>query len=400
MSIASQATRSARELPPFTGAEFEQRVERARRAMTRARLDALLLTAEANVEYLSGFTTRFAWSTPTRPWYFVLPRRGDAFAVIPEIGERTWRETSWVDEVRTWPSPRPRDEGLELLGAALAALPTRYGRIGAELGPESRLGMPVADLLRLRDGLRGFELADAAPLLATLRMVKSAAEIARIRRACRAVGEAFAALPAWFTPGMSERDTVRAFQADILARGADDIPFCAIGSGPGGYRSIIGAPDARRLRRGDLFLIDTGSRYGGYYCDFDRNFTLGPASDQARRVHDALWLATRAGIRAARPGARARDLFAAQARVLESAGVAFGNVGRLGHGLGKVLTEAPSNRADDRTVLRPGMVMTIEPSATYGDGLTLVHEENIVITEDRPRLLSPRAPREMVVLEV
>ena len=76
--MTSHATRSPRELPPFTGAEFEQRVERARRAMTRARLDALLLTAEANVEYLSGFTTRFAWSTPTRPWYFVLPRRGDA----------------------------------------------------------------------------------------------------------------------------------------------------------------------------------------------------------------------------------------------------------------------------------------------------------------------------------
>jgi Xaa-Pro aminopeptidase len=77
---------SKREIPKFNHREFEQRVTRARRLMTGERLDGLLVTSEANMEYLSGFTTQFAWNTPTRPWYFLLPRSGKAVGVIPEIG--------------------------------------------------------------------------------------------------------------------------------------------------------------------------------------------------------------------------------------------------------------------------------------------------------------------------
>ena len=86
------------ELPRFSREEFEQRVERACRLMARDRLDGLLVTAEANIEYLTGFTTQFAWNTPTRPWYFVLTRTGRATAVIPEIGLTNWLDTSWVDD--------------------------------------------------------------------------------------------------------------------------------------------------------------------------------------------------------------------------------------------------------------------------------------------------------------
>ena len=93
-------------------------------------------------------------------------------------------------------------------------------------------------------------------------------------------------------------------------------------------------------------------------------------------------------------------MFTAQARVLADAGVELGNVGRFGHGLGKTLTEPPSNKPGDSTVLEPGIVLTIEPSAMYGRGKILVHEENIVITADGAELLSRRAPREMVTIDV
>jgi len=115
------------------------------------------------------------------------------------------------------------------------------------------------------------------------------------------------------------------------------------------------------------------------------------------RVQDALWRATEAGIAAAVPGNTSADVFHAQAKVLEADGIAIGNVGRFGHGLGKVMTEFPSNKPIDKTKLRPGMVLTIEPSAGFGNGKILVHEENLVITTGKPLLLSRRAPREMVV---
>jgi Xaa-Pro dipeptidase len=392
-------TAKRREVPGFTAAEFEGRVERARALMTRERLDAMLVTSEANVEYLSGFTTQFAWNTPTRPWYLVLPRTGRATAVIPEIGLTNWRATSWVDDVLTWPSPRPENEGLDLLEGVLRRVRRRFGRVGVELGPESRLGMPVGDLLRLRHSLRPFAMADCVPVTRALRLVKSPAEVAHIRHICRIACDSFDALPGLVKAGDSEKEVVRKFQADITLRGADKTPYVAIGAGRGGYSSIIMGPTSRRIAKGDILLIDTGSRYGGYFCDFDRNYAIGAApSDAARRVHDLLYRATEAGIAAARPGATAADVFAAQAKVLEDAGIVLGNVGRFGHGLGKVMTEPPSNRPGDATRLVPGVVLTIEPSAMYGAGKILVHEENLVVTDDGCRLLTRRAPREMPIV--
>ena len=81
------------------------------------------------------------------------------------------------------------------------------------------------------------------------------------------------------------------------------------------------------------------------------------------------------------------------------AGGALGNdVGRLGHGLGMQLTEWPSNTAWDQTVLVPGMVMTLEPGMTYLPDKMMVHEENLVIREEGPQLLSRRAPAELPVI--
>jgi len=386
------------EIAPFTGAEFERRVERTRRFMTQARLDALLVTAEPNMEYLAGFTTQFAWNTPARPWYFVLPRNQRPVAVIPEIGESNWRATSWVADVRTWPSPRPENEGLDLLAGALGSVRRRFGRIGAELGPETRLGMPTADFLRLRRMVRPFAVVDGSAVLRAARHVKSPAEIARIRRAATIAADAFDELPAMVRPGDTEKDLVRKFQAAMLLGGADKTPYTAIGSGRGGYSSIIMGPTNRPIAKGDILLIDTGARYDGYFCDFDRTVAIGrPPAPAVRRVHDLLWRATEAGIEAARPGATAEDVFFAQARVLETGGIALGNVGRFGHGLGKLLTEPPSNKPGDRTRLEPRVVLTIEPSALYGRCKILVHEENVVVTDDGCELLTRRAPRDMPV---
>src|SRR6185312_13857382 len=117
-------------------------------------------------------------------------------------------------------------------------------------------------------------------------------------------------------------------------------------------------------------------------------------------IQDLLWLATEAGIAASVPGNTAADVFHAQAKVLEDAGIVLGNVGRFGHGLGKVMTEYPSNKPIDKTVLRPGTVLTIEPSAMYDEGKILVHEEDLVVTEDGPVLLTRRAPREMAIAKI
>jgi Xaa-Pro aminopeptidase len=140
-------------------------------------------------------------------------------------------------------------------------------------------------------------------------------------------------------------------------------------------------PTDRPTDPGDVLIIDTGSTFDGYYCDFDGNYTFGRPSDAARHANEAVWDATEAGIAAARPGATTSDVWRAMMRVLEANGSLGNNVGRMGHGLSLQLTEPPSNMPGDETSIVADMVLTIEPGMEYAPGRMIVHEEDIVVRD-------------------
>ena len=163
----------------------------------------------------------------------------------------------------------------------------------------------------------------------------------------------------------------------------------------GGYGDVISPPTSARLGENDVLMLDTGATLRGYFCDFDRNFAIGGADDAAKAAYEKLWHATEAGLAAARAGAKCRDLFHAMHDTLVGGS---SDIGRYGHGLGMQLTEWPSICAHDETILQPGMVMTLEPSLIISAGKMMVHEENILITEDMPVLLTTRAAPELPVI--
>lgn len=379
----------------FGPSEFATRIERAHEIMRRNELDAVFVTAPPNVRYFTGFDSQF-WESPTRPWFVVVPSSGEPIAVIPEIGAPEMALT-WVKDIRTWPAPVPEDDGISLLKATLEGLPRRFGRVGAELGREMSLRMPVVDLLRLRATL-GPEIVDGTPSIWEMRMVKTSAEVDHIRHICTIASDAYEALPSQISIGESEREVTRKLRIDVARRGADATPFMPAISGPGGVPQIVCGPHDRTLEKGDVLFIDTGSTFDGYFCDFDRNYAVGQISAEAARVHEALWLATEAGIAAAVPGATTDEVWGAMSRIIEAAGAIGNNVGRLGHGLGLQLTEPPSHRMGDGTTIAENMVLTIEPGMEYAPGKMIVHEENVVVTRDGPQLLTKRAPREMPVI--
>ena len=386
------------EIPPrgFDVCEFENRLLRAQRQMQADGIDALLLTTEPEVRYFSGFFTQF-WESPTRPWFLVVPLAGKPIAVIPEIGLAGMAST-WIGDIRTWPAPRPADDGISLLCSVFAELPRRFCRLGVPMGHESHLRMPAGDFERLKQELTGFEIADVSLLIHRLRYVKSAAEIEKIAHICELTSDAFDDWPSSVSMGETEREICRRFRIDLLQRGADTSPYIISGSGPGGYDSIIMGPTDRVQTAGDVLIIDTGTTFDGYFCDFDRNIAFGHADDAVRRAYDVVYAATDAGFAAARPGATTSDVWAAMWGVLEAGGALGNSVGRMGHGLGMQLTEWPSNTPEDGTVLEPGVVLTLEPGMEFAPGKQMVHEENIVITEDGAEWLSRRAPAELPVV--
>lgn len=352
-----------------------------------------MITTEAEFRYFTGFLTQF-WQSPTRPWFLVVPATGQPTAVVPGIGYPPMAET-WIEDIRTWTSPQPDDEGISLLAETMTEILGNEARVGVPMGPETTLRMPLADYHRLQNILAGFSFHDATEVVKSLRMVKSEAEIEKIGHICRIASDVFDLVPGIATIGRPLVEVFRAVKIELLQHGADDVPYLVGAASPGGYDNVISPPDNSPLAAGDLLMIDTGTVFDGYFCDFDRNYSIGAASQATKHGYATLFEATNAALAIARPGRTAGDLFRAMQKVIVGKGYDCGNVGRLGHGLGMQLTEWPSHTNADETVLLPGMVLTLEPSLDMSPGRGMVHEENFVVRENGPQLLSRRAPDQL-----
>lgn len=373
----------------FPDVEFENRLSKAQKAMTKTGLDAILLCTEAEVRYFSGFRTLF-WQSPTRPWFLILPKNNAPIAVIPEIGVDLMACT-WVRDIHAWSSPHPTDDGVTLLANILS----RYDKVGLPMGEETSLRMPLRDFQAIYDK-SGVEFVDCTPIIKSIRMVKSEAEIAILRKICNIGSRTFDQAANLFHVGQPLSEAFRAFKIALLKAGAEDVPYLVGASGQNGYGNVISPPDETPIASGDTLMLDTGAMLKGYFCDFDRNFAFEAADYIVKQAYQTLWQATEAGLKAARPGVTCADVFAAMHTVLDEGS---SGVGRYGHGLGAQLTEYPSIAAFDITRLAPGFVITLEPSLTLPNGKMMVHEENILITEGAPELLTKRAPSELPVLQ-
>ena len=372
----------------FPRAEYEARLEAADRAMHANNLDAILLASEAEVRYFTGFCTQF-WQSPTRPWFVILRRDQTPLAIIPEIGAELMARSD-IAEIEAWPAPRPHDDGLSLLKHRLA----NCQRLGVLMGHETTFRMPLNDVFELRAALHA-EWIDATDIIRDLRMVKSDREIAYIRQICGIASQGFARVPEIANAGQPLSSVFREFKRMLLELGADDVPYLVGGVDHPSYDDVISPPGDRPLSDGQILMLDTGATLNGYFCDFDRNYAVGTPTASAQRAYAKLYDATDAAMEMARPGVRACDLFAAMAKSMDTQN---SDVGRFGHGLGMQLTEWPSLAAWDETIIRKNMVLTLEPSIEVDGGGIMVTEENILITDGAPILLSTRAPKELPVL--
>lgn len=362
-------------------------------------LDLVLLTREVDLRYFTGFHTPF-WQSPTRPWFLLIAGNGRSIAVIPTIGLTAMQQV-FGGEIRCWSSPHPTDDGVSLLQQAIVELAGERASVGTPMGAESNLRLPLNAWADLRQGLPNLRWYDCSPLINSLTQIKSAAEIARIHHCCQLVSAVFETLPAWLTPGMTEIEIFRRFRIACLEQGVDNTDYLVGCADQGGYNDIISPPSDRQLEIGDVLMLDTGCTWQGYFCDFDRNYAIGAPDRRVADAHHRLWDATEAAIEMLKPGLTCSDIHAAMAGFLDTGSDTMKDtgVGRMGHGLGMQLTETPSIIDHDHTELRAGMVITLEPSCPVSPGRSLVHEENLVITDNGARLLTKRAPREIPVAD-
>ena len=377
----------------FPPEEFAARTApRAQALMAAHGVDALIVCTEPEVRYFTGFHTPF-WQSPTRPWFTVVPVTGKPVAVIPGIGAPSMSAT-WIDDIRTWSSPRPDDDGVTLLTDTVR-----------ETGRPQRHRRPADGPGDARSYATRRPRPAFAPRSATSSMSPTSSEasgwsrptgeIEKHRRISSIVSDAFDRLPDVVSTGMTERQAFQAFRAEILAQGADDVPYLVGATGPGGIDDIIRQPSDRVITDGDLLIFDTGSTIDGYFSDFDRNFAFTHADQSAKDAYRAVWEATEAGFEACKPGATTSDVFRAMNEVLKANGSLGNDVGRMGHGLGMQVTEWPSHTATRRNADRGEHgADPSSPAWVWAPGKAMVHEENIVVGANGSEWLSrPSRPR-------
>lgn len=265
--------------------------------------------------------------------------------------------------------------------AGFARMAAEMGLAGRRIGVEST-GMRFQEAEAFHVAAPGVCLEPIDGILSGIRAIKSSDEIELLRQAARLTEKALDRVVADLRPGMSELELRNRFHSALLDVGADGPGFDSlVVSGPRGALQHA-APSARVVAPGDPILFDVGARYRGYTADITRTVVLSPASDEFVKIYNIVRKANAAARQAARPGVAARDVDRAARDVIEEAGYVETFAHGTGHGLGMDVHEPPRIAPGDDTILKPGMVFTIEPGIYLTERFGARIEDDIAITCD------------------
>jgi Xaa-Pro aminopeptidase len=353
-----------------TAARCAGRRERLLASLQTAGLDAILVTSELNVRYLTGFTGD---ST-----YLYLPVTGQ-----PRLVSDRRYETQISEECPGLDAfIRPPSQALPL--AAAEVLRAAKGRsVGFEAG-----AVTVSLQQALATNTPGVALQPTDDLVEALRAVKDEYEIEQIRLAIKQAIRGFQSLKSVLTPDRTERAFARELEELMRRFGARGIAFeTIIGVGDRAAMPHYHAGD-RLLGGSPLVLIDWGAETDSMYrSDLTRTLFTGPATDEMRQAYDTVREAQRQAIAAIRPGIRGDAVHAIAAGVIEQAG--YGELGHgLGHGFGLQIHERPRLGPNFDHVLEPGMVVTVEPGIYIRGQFGVRIEDDVLVTPEGCEVLS------------
>jgi Xaa-Pro dipeptidase len=382
----------AAEARSFTVAEREKRIERAKKLMVSAKIDAIVL---ANSTASSVYFADLRLNGGERLWALVIPARTDPFLVCPAFEEGRAREL--LDggplgkdaRVLVW---QEDESPYVTLGRGLK----ERGLTSGTIGLDENMKFVFAEGIRAANP--HLTIVSASPVTAGCRMVKDAHEIECLRLAGRATLLVYRAVAQSVKAGMTTVD-VRALVAAAYQRvgfdGEASLNVDEFTALPHGARK----PQA--LREGSILMLDDGCLVEGYTSDITRTFVLGKPTDKMKSVFDLVQRAQTAALRIARPGVPTADVDAAARKVIVDGGYGPGFTyftHRVGHGLGMEMHEWPyfvQNNMfgwDLDPHLQAGNVLSDEPGIYIRGEFGVRLEDDLLVTESGAELLTPQSP--------
>ena len=337
--------------------------------------DAMLITSRHNLRYLTGFTG------------------SNGVAVVTASGTFFYTDPRYRFQAAQEVTAKSRAVAGPLLNY-VAGLVTRHKwrRLGFE---QDHLTAGQFELLRTKM-TRYQTFLPRGGLVETLRMVKSAEELARIALSVRTNSRALDAALRRLKAGMNEAELAAEIDYQMRRLGAERPSFDTIVAS--GARSALPHAHPTRVAIGPgVLLIDMGAIQGGYASDMTRTFFLGEPGRKMSQIYKAVLEAQLAAIDVVRPGIKASAVDRAARNVLKAHGLDKAFMHATGHGLGLEVHEPPRLGKREATKLEAGMAITIEPGA-YVEGVGGVRiEDTLVVTAHGCEVLTP-TPKELRVL--
>jgi Xaa-Pro aminopeptidase len=344
---------------------LEIRAERLRNRLEELEADSVILSAPANVRYITGFS-------------------GEGWAIVDS-------QTTLITDSRYELRAKDESPDAELIvrtGSMKGPVAEYLASCGAERVGFEADHLTVSQRDEMAEELGEIELVPLKSLLRVPRMTKDGEELAILRRAIAVTDEAFARVAEWLEPGINEKELALEIERQVLLAGGDKLSFDTIAaSGPNAAHPHA-EPSDRKLRGGDVVKLDFGACVDGYHADMTRTLLLGDPTDKQREVYGIVLEAQTRAIEACCAGMGGKELDGVAREVVKAAGYgdSFGH--GLGHGVGLEVHEGPAVSQTSEDTLEAGMTVTIEPGI-YLEGWGGVRIEDIVlVTEDGCEVLT------------
>ncbi len=323
---------------------------------------ALLVTSEANVRYLTGFTGD---ST------YLLLSASDA-VMISDRRYTTQLEDECADLVHDVRGPET--EMPDQVVATIKKL--KVANVGFDPA-----NMTVAAHETLTKALDKIELVGAAGLVEQLRIIKDKDEVRLIREAIHVAQRSFEVIRASLRPEQTEKQVGDAMEMQVRLFGGECTSFTPI-VGVGSNAALPHyRPGARKIGESDLVLIDWGARVGGYVSDLTRVLATAKISPKLRKVYGVVSIAQQRAIEKIRAGVSMQEVDAAARETIAKSGFGkyFGH--GLGHGIGLQIHEAPRMGPLIDEPLQAGMVVTVEPGVYLPGWGGVRIEDDVLVTK-------------------
>src|SRR3954469_24506608 len=355
--------------------DHKARIKNLQQTLARYRLDALLVTHMPNVRYLCGFTGSSGALLV-----------GPQGAALHTDGRYTLQAKQ---EVR---GARVRIVKGSPSIAALAAASGHKVTIGVEA---DHVAISLRNLLS--KAAPKSRLKPLSGLIERARMIKQPEEVQQLKAAVMLASGLFEVLLHGIKPGVAENHVAAELEYVARRSGAQGMSFeTIVAAGP---RSAMphGVASGQPIPASGFVVLDYGVILAGYCSDMTRTVHVGTPGQKQRALYQAVLDAQLAAISAVHPGQEAGKVDQAARKVLKKAGFASYFTHSTGHGVGLEIHEPPRLGKDQKELLQPGMVITIEPGA-YVPGLGGVRiEDMVLVTERSCQVLTP-TPKELLTL--